>query len=61
MADDYPSVDRVMGGPAGWISIAFPTILFLYFLGLLIALYCSSMLVWRDRTMRVHEIIDALP
>ena len=35
MADDYPSVDRVMGGPAGWISIAFPTILFLYFLGLL--------------------------
>ncbi|MCO6362621.1 MULTISPECIES: putative monovalent cation/H+ antiporter subunit A [unclassified Paracoccus (in: a-proteobacteria)] len=35
MADDYPSVDRVMGGPAGWISIAFPTILFLYFLRLL--------------------------
>ena len=35
MADDYPKVDRVMGGPAGWISIAFPSILFLYFLGLL--------------------------
>ncbi|WP_405404911.1 putative monovalent cation/H+ antiporter subunit A [Paracoccus sp. Ld10] len=35
MADDYQSVDRVMGGPAGWISIAFPTVLFVYFLGLL--------------------------
>ncbi|MFN3711890.1 MAG: proton-conducting transporter membrane subunit, partial [Alishewanella aestuarii] len=34
MADDYPKVDRVMGGPAGWISIAFPAVLFLYFLGL---------------------------
>lgn len=33
MADDYPKVDRVMGGPAGWISVAFPAILFLYFLG----------------------------
>ncbi|MFC0202180.1 putative monovalent cation/H+ antiporter subunit A [Paracoccus rhizosphaerae] len=35
MTDDYPKVDRVMGGPAGWISIAFPAVLFLYFLGLL--------------------------
>lgn len=35
MADDYPKVDRVMGGTAGWISIAFPAVLFLYFLGLL--------------------------
>ncbi|MGZ3216156.1 putative monovalent cation/H+ antiporter subunit A [Paracoccus sp. T5] len=35
MADDYPKVDRVMGGPAGWISIAVPAVLFLYFLGLL--------------------------
>ncbi|TGN61930.1 putative monovalent cation/H+ antiporter subunit A [Paracoccus liaowanqingii] len=35
MADDYQKVDRVMGGPAGWVSIAFPGILFLYFLGLM--------------------------
>lgn len=35
MADDYPKVDRLMGGPAGWVSIAFPAILFLYFMGLL--------------------------
>jgi len=35
MADDYPKVDRVMGGPSGWISIGFPAVLFLYFLGLL--------------------------
>ncbi|CAM3181953.1 putative monovalent cation/H+ antiporter subunit A [Paracoccus nototheniae] len=35
MADDYPKVDRVMGGPAGWISIAVPAILFAYFIGLL--------------------------
>ena len=34
MADDYPKVDRMMGGVAGWISIAVPAILFLYFVTL---------------------------
>ena len=34
MADDYPKVDRVMGGASGWFSIALPAVLFLYFLGL---------------------------
>lgn len=33
MADDYRPVERVMGGPAGWISIALPTVLFVYLLG----------------------------
>ncbi|WP_378945342.1 putative monovalent cation/H+ antiporter subunit A [Paracoccus sp. R86501] len=35
MADDYIKVPRVMGGPAGWISIVFPAALFIYFAGLL--------------------------
>ncbi|WP_051142281.1 putative monovalent cation/H+ antiporter subunit A [Paracoccus zeaxanthinifaciens] len=35
MAGDYPKVERVMGGPAGWVSILFPAILFTYFLNLL--------------------------
>ncbi|MDO5646627.1 putative monovalent cation/H+ antiporter subunit A [Paracoccus sp. (in: a-proteobacteria)] len=34
MADDYAKVDRALGGPAGWVSIAVPALLFLYFLGL---------------------------
>lgn len=32
MAEDYPKVDRVMGGVAGLISIAVPAVLFLYFI-----------------------------
>lgn len=33
----------------------------LYFLGVLIALYCSSALVCRQREAHVHEILDVLP
>jgi len=33
----------------------------LYFLGLLIAMYCSSALVWRQRDTNTHEIFDTLP
>ncbi|MBU8871957.1 MAG: hypothetical protein KOO60_13905, partial [Gemmatimonadales bacterium] len=33
----------------------------LYFLGVLVALYCSSALVWRERDALVHEISGVLP
>jgi multicomponent Na+:H+ antiporter subunit A len=35
MAENYTKIPRFMGGPAGWISIAFPAALFVYFIGLL--------------------------
>jgi ABC-2 type transport system permease protein len=33
----------------------------LYFLGVLMAMYCSSALLWRQRDTNVHEIMDTLP
>ena len=46
MADTEPQVPRLFGGPSGWISVAVPLVLFIWFLQFIHAIAAGETLRW---------------
>ena len=46
MADTGPQVPRLFGGPSGWISVAVPLVLFIWFLQFIPAIAAGETLRW---------------